>query len=196
MPASLSINHRIRQCMREKRRTLSLGDRQQSAKRLFENFLALPALEQYHAIGVYLSFDGEIDTSLIIHWLFQNQKKCYLPVITTNLHNLHNQHHPIKTLQFALYAPETTLVLNQFNILEPDQQAIKCQPKPKLDLILLPLTAFNHAHYRLGMGKGFYDAYLKNNRDSVLIGLAYRFQYNNYMMTHEGDIRLDNILTD
>ncbi|RTL60425.1 MAG: 5-formyltetrahydrofolate cyclo-ligase [Sphingobacteriales bacterium] len=67
---------------------------------------------------------------------------------------------------------ETDFVKNEFNVLEP-LEAELIAPE-KLDLILVPLLAFDERGYRVGYGKGFYDRFLSQCRkDAFKIGLSY-----------------------
>jgi 5-formyltetrahydrofolate cyclo-ligase len=44
----------------------------------------------------------------------------------------------------------------------------------KIDLVLVPLVAFDERNFRVGYGKGFYDRYLARCREDVItIGLSY-----------------------
>lgn len=76
------------------------------------------------------------------------------------------------------------------------------QPNNKLvspDIIIVPLLAFDKNRNRLGYGGGFYDRTLKllksAGHDFVSIGYAYSFQETDLLPTHEGDAKLDYIVT-
>lgn len=172
-----------RKKMREKRRALTAEVRLAEAKLLCENFLKLPKLSTYTHIAAYLPFDGEIETSFIIQWLWENHKTVYLPTLCAE-----------KSLMFSVYTSESVLKPNRFNILEPhDAAEISAE---HLDLLLMPLVAFDEQCHRLGMGRGFYDAALRNvKKRPLLVGLAYDFQCGENIIPHPGDVSLDVVLT-
>lgn len=67
---------------------------------------------------------------------------------------------------------DTAFTKKEMNISEP----MEGEPltASDLDLILVPLLAFDKKGYRIGYGKGFYDRYLKTCRpDCIKIGLSY-----------------------
>lgn len=70
-----------------------------------------------------------------------------------------------------LWKTNTILVKNKFGIPEPDQgEAI--QPE-NIDLVFVPLLAFDRHGQRVGYGKGMYDRFLKQCRPDVrTIGLS------------------------
>ena len=47
--------------------------------------------------------------------------------------------------------------------------------KNKIDLLIVPIVAYDKNHNRLGYGGGYYDRYLKDYCGNV-IGLAFNFQ--------------------
>lgn len=71
----------IRQLIREKRQKLTALEQAQAEQNIAQK--ALDAIEKFRAehIALYLSFDGEISTKLLIEQLWQQEKKVYLPVL-------------------------------------------------------------------------------------------------------------------
>ena len=63
-------------------------------------------------------------------------------------------------------------IKNKFNILEPIGGAIV--PPASLDIIFVPLVAFDKRGYRVGYGKGYYDRYLAQCRpDAIKVGFSF-----------------------
>ena len=71
-----------------------------------------------------------------------------------------------------------------------------------LDLVLVPLTAFDRSGRRLGMGGGYYDrsfAFLGEvvrPAQPLLVGIGYAFQEVATLPAQDWDIALDFIATD
>ena len=64
------------------------------------------------------------------------------------------------------------MIENFFGIAEP-AGGNKISPK-EIDLVLVPLLAFDQKGYRVGYGKGFYDKFLSECRmDVIKIGLSF-----------------------
>ena len=64
-----------------------------------------------------------------------------------------------------------------------------------LDLICLPLVAWNARGDRLGMGGGYYDRTLADCR-SLKVGLGYELQRCESLVPEPWDVRLDYVLTE
>jgi 5-formyltetrahydrofolate cyclo-ligase len=76
------------------------------------------------------------------------------------------------TMQAILINEETIYHTNAFGINEPDGTA-EMHPK-NIDLVFVPLLAFDVYGNRVGYGKGFYDKYLMNCTDGIIkIGFSY-----------------------
>jgi 5-formyltetrahydrofolate cyclo-ligase len=66
-----------------------------------------------------------------------------------------------------------------------------------LDLVVLPLAAFDTNGNRLGYGKGFYDRFLSELSPTVLrVGLGFDLQEVDRIETHDRDQPLDIIVTE
>ena len=75
-------------------------------------------------------------------------------------------------------------------------------PLKYMDIIFVPLVAFDRNGNRLGMGGGFYDRALAFTQNStnlsrpLLLGLAHHFQEVERLTSKKWDIPLNGILTD
>lgn len=67
---------------------------------------------------------------------------------------------------------ETEFIKNEFNIYEPEDG--RRMEADEIDLVFVPLLAFDKKGYRVGYGKGFYDKFLAACRkDCIKIGFSY-----------------------
>ena len=119
----------IRNQIRQRRRALTSEQQQQSSLQIAERIAAHPRILAAQNIAVFLSFDGELNTRPLIERLWQLDKQVYLPVL-----------HPFSkgNLLFLHYTPETPLVHNRFNILEPELDVRHVLPLGSLDVVLTP----------------------------------------------------------
>ena len=72
---------------------------------------------------------------------------------------------------------------------------IEAKPIHQLDLIFLPVVAFDLSLTRLGYGAGYYDKTLADCHP-YLIGVAYEWQKQASIPTEPWDIKLDMVITD
>jgi 5-formyltetrahydrofolate cyclo-ligase len=175
----------LRQHMRLQRRALTVAQREFAAQQLVKQFTQLPFLDHCEKIAVYQAFDGEIDLTPIIAHLWHTQKCVYLPILPEHS----------KIMHFGHYAKDSLLKPNRYQILEP--MTLNTLTVIAMDLILLPLVAFDNAGHRMGMGAGYYDATLQQVNDKpYLIGAAYEFQKVAYLVTKATDVNLHGIITE
>ena len=95
-------------------------------------------------------------------------------------------------MKFVKWNLQEPLKVNKFGFLEPIQTSKTTKP----DLIVAPLLAFDKSKNRLGYGKGYYDKFLKKNKKTITIGIAFSFQKYNKIKTSNYDVKLNYILTD
>lgn len=183
---------KIRQLKRAQRKALSAADQQRHSQALCDNIIRQNNYRNSQHIACYLANDGEIDPYLLIeHALFAN-KNIYLPVLS-----------PLKnSLYFAPYDENSEFSLNRFGIAEPVCHPSEWIKASQLDLLLLPLVAFDLQGNRVGMGGGFYDrtlAYLRHRchwRKPALVGLAHEIQKAEQLDRQNWDIPLNYITTE
>ncbi|WAC10923.1 5-formyltetrahydrofolate cyclo-ligase [Dyadobacter pollutisoli] len=79
-----------------------------------------------------------------------------------------------REMEHCLLDSQTILIPNQWKIPEPDPQSSKIIYPENIDVVLVPLLAFDLKGYRVGYGGGYYDRFLAQCRpDTIRIGLSY-----------------------
>lgn len=180
----------MRAALRQRRRALSRGQRRHSAERVARRLSALRAFRCARRVAFYMANDGEMELSALLRRALHYGKRCYLPVLRRN------------RLAFAPYRTGDRLTPNHFGIPEPALPGKGWSRAAALDLILVPLVAFDARGNRLGMGAGFYDRTLgflrqrRHWRRPRLIGVAYDFQRVPEITSAPWDVPLDGIATE
>lgn len=155
-----------------------------ASAKICKKILSLPRYQEAEHIGLYQAIRKEVSLEGVLLDAFSKQKKVYLPVIE-----------PPASLHFVQYENEATLLHNRFNIPEPVSR-IFC-PIGQLDILLVPLVAFDQNGTRLGWGKGYYDRALMTERPKAIIGVAYTFQrYAQLLPCEISDVPLDGVVTE
>ena len=138
-------------------------------------------LKHYH-IFISISKYNELDTSYIINKLKSEQKIIIVPKISNN------------ELVHIAINDETKFGLNEYGIKEPnDGNHFIIE---NLDIIFIPLLAFDIEGHRVGYGKGYYDRFLKLANNSTLkIGLSFFDPINKILDIDDNDVKLDYCVT-
>ncbi len=188
--STLQQKRQLRLQMRQARRKLSKRQHQNAAIRLKRQLNQHPAFKFSKRIALYLPNDGEVETLLVIKQAWQEGKKIYLPVLD-----------PIRKgfLWFVEYKADSKMKKNRFGIAEPDPKFNHRIQAKFLNVVGLPLVAFDAHGNRLGMGGGFYDRTFEfcRKNDGVkpkLFGLAHQCQETEHLPTESWDIQLSAII--
>lgn len=183
----------LRRELRDKRRALTPAEQTHASQRLAAQLALSRLVRVCRRVALYLPNDGEIDPTPLLERLWRQGKTCYLPILSRLKHD---------RLWFAPFLPATPLALNRFGIPEPVVPARQWARAQELDLVLMPLVAFDTCGNRLGMGGGFYDkslAFLGTRtrwRKPHLIGLAHDFQRVDRIEPCPWDVPLQGVATD
>jgi 5-formyltetrahydrofolate cyclo-ligase len=164
---------------------MGYGAQKRAAYRLSSRLLKTPIYQQSQHIACYWPVSGEIELHFLIKNAWAQGKTCYLPVLN------HQQ------LNFVHYTPTSVMRPNRFGIPEPVTGRVM-QPQ-NVDLVLMPLVAFDKRNHRIGMGGGYYDktfASASSYRDVYLMGVAHRCQQVGLIRPEPWDVILDQVLTD
>lgn len=162
----------IRQTCRLKRRMLSETIQKKISQQVCLHIQKLEIYQHAKHIALYQAIEGEIDLTNIWTHAIQNEKQCYMPVM-----------HQDKTLTFVQATPEDSTHTQMISL-------------NQLDLMIMPLVAFDNYGTRLGRGAGYYDRTLANHRPNCLLGVAYAFQRQHKLIREPWDIPMDGIVTE
>lgn len=179
----------FRRPLLEERQQLSDLNIQEASKRVAAQLIYFHPLLEAKNIAYYLPSGGEIDPRLIIKLApFQN-KNYFLPALVDGK----------KELEFYSYTQGEALIENKFSIFEPKKEGKTAFDWKKLDIIFIPLVAFDRQCNRVGRGGGYYDRTLESHvagLKPLLIGLAYEFQKIKDFEPNKWDIPMDLIVTE
>ncbi|MCI1711110.1 MAG: 5-formyltetrahydrofolate cyclo-ligase [Chiayiivirga sp.] len=179
----------LREQMRARRNALPPRNRLAAADALGRHLRSLDALAAAERVAGYWAVRGE----LALHALLSPRPSyawC-LPCLT-----------PESTLRFAPWLPGETLQTNRYGIPEP-VLATPAQFAPEaIDVVLVPLLAFDRRGARLGSGGGYYDrsfAFLREQSRParpLLVGVGYAFQQVGSLPVEPWDVALDYVATE
>lgn len=147
--------------------------------------LKLGVWEQtYYHLFLSIVAQKEIDTETVLHILFAKNKEVVVS----------KSDFRTATLSHFLLTDNTKLAINKYGIPEP----ISGLPVPEsmLDVVFVPLLAFDTIGNRVGYGKGFYDDFLSKCKPNVIkIGLSFYEAEDKIEGVYSGDIPLDYCIT-
>ncbi len=191
-PALHDINQ-LRRKIRTQRRALTTKHQLANSRAMSRILNRSAQFRNSKRIAIYIESDGEIAVSHLSSQIMRTGKRCYLPVLRPMLPN---------RLWFSEYRLGDKLTPNKYGIPEPDIRKRKPIAPYCLDLILMPLVAFDDSCNRIGMGGGFYDrtfSYLRtrnNWRKPKLIGIAHELQKLESIQKMPWDIPLNGVVTE
>lgn len=155
-----------------------------SSLTIANKLLKLPiwSFDYYH-LFLPISEKKEIDTTFILSILQGKDKNVVLPKIYTET-----------TLEHYLLTDSMKLMKNAWGVPEPvDGIEIATH---KIEVVFVPLLAFDKKGNRVGYGKGFYDDFLSKCRPEVVkIGLSIFEAVDSITDVYESDIPLDYCIT-
>ncbi|MFZ4670803.1 MAG: 5-formyltetrahydrofolate cyclo-ligase [Flavobacterium sp.] len=138
----------------------------------------------YFHLYITIEEHKEIDTEFILQILAGKDKE--IVVAKSNFETLEMTNY--------LLTDNTKFQKNGYNIYEP-VDGIEV-PHSKIDVVFVPLLAYDKKGNRVGYGKGFYDKFLSKCREDVIkIGLSFFEPEEVVEDVNETDIRLDYCVT-
>lgn len=140
--------------------------------------------KSYFHIFLSINEHKEINTDYILNILSGKDK--HIIISRSNFNDFSMQHY--------LLLDNTIIKKNHWNIPEPvDGIEIDVD---KIEVVFVPLLAFDKQGHRIGYGKGFYDKFLSQCRpETIKIGLSLFQAEENFKDVYESDIALDYCVT-
>ncbi|HRN56518.1 MAG TPA: 5-formyltetrahydrofolate cyclo-ligase [Agriterribacter sp.] len=181
------VKKELRNIYRQKRLLLKDGEADKLQDLIMIRFreLNLPFL---HCLHTYLPVHTkkEVDTYPVMEFLKFSNPGLHIVVPKTDIESNSMTHY--------IYDDNTVLVENACHIMEPEGgQTVS---SADIDMVLVPLLAFDERGGRVGYGKGYYDRFLAGCREDVIkVGLSFFEAEPLIDDTDEFDISLTHCVT-
>ncbi|WP_373057350.1 5-formyltetrahydrofolate cyclo-ligase [Zunongwangia sp. H14] len=175
----------LRKKYKELRLALSEEEIEELSLKIANKALELPIWEySFYHLFLSIAEQKEVDTEPLLHILLGKDKHVVLPKTEFQNNKLRN----------FLLTDTTTIRKNRWNIPEPEG-GIEIEPQ-KIDVVFIPLLAFDEMGHRVGYGKGFYDKFLSECKKEVLkVGLSFFEAGSRIKNVLSSDIPLDFCIT-
>jgi 5-formyltetrahydrofolate cyclo-ligase len=182
--SNATTKNALRSTYLKKRKALSSPDREKFSLDIANTCLKLPVwhLQVFH---IYLSIPQkyEVDTSFLLTVLQGKDKEIVVPKVEAS-----------GKLSHYLLTDSTRLEISKWGVPEP-LDGFEVAPE-RMEVIFLPLLAYDEQGYRVGYGGGYYDRFLEGCRqDVVKVGLSFFPPDPQISDLHEGDVPLDYCVT-
>ena len=145
------------------RNQLSENDLEEKSLAIANEILKLPIWDKtYFHVFLSITEYNEVNTEFILHLLAGKDKEIVIS----------KSDFQTRKMTHFLLTDNTRIKKNECNIPEPiDGLEV---PVTKIDVVFVPLLAFDKKGNRVGYGKGFYDTFLAQCKpDTIKIGLSF-----------------------
>ncbi|OJU75181.1 MAG: 5-formyltetrahydrofolate cyclo-ligase [Bacteroidetes bacterium 47-18] len=178
----------LRTLFKHKRSMLSTEAQQELDNRLLQQFRSLPLPGNVQYIMGFMPMQKFREPNVLL--LIQDiRKRC--PELQLAFPRVRKDSIEMDAL---LVTADTSYILSSWGIQEPEADPV-LEPSA-IDMIFIPLLAFDDKGYRVGYGKGVYDTFLQRCRPDVFkIGISYFGPVPEISDTYPGDIPLDVCIT-
>ena len=172
----------LRQQMQTQRAALDIASLESSSKAVLDHLAS--ELNGKRCIAGYLAIRGELPVDATLRHARTCGTDTAVPVIKD------------QSMLFVRIDDDTTFIRNRFGIKEPADCKNLVSPQ-EMDLVLVPLVAFDATGNRLGMGGGFYDRTFELiETRPTLVGVAHSFQEVAELQAMPWDVPLNSVITE
>ncbi|GBG29725.1 5-formyltetrahydrofolate cyclo-ligase [Hondaea fermentalgiana] len=176
-----------------------------ASKQLAEHIKEIPRAQTAERVSIYLAMKNEAQTQTALEWLFDAKKRVFVPKIIgagsedMRMPELASLEELAGLDKFKWGIPEFTL-----EQLEERADGVDSSVEDLVDVVFTPGVAFTTDGFRLGHGKGYYDAFLKKLQrarkaaglpPAYTVGLSLDEQILDAVPVEDHDVALDAVAT-
>lgn len=167
------------------RKHLSIAEIGEKSLAIANGVLALPIWNKtYFHVFLPIEEQKEVNTEFLLHLLSGKDKEIVIS----------KSDFATRKMTHFLLTDNTKIKKNEYQIPEP-VDGIEV-PSSKIQVVFVPLLAFDTVGNRVGYGKGFYDQFLSEcHPENIKIGLSFFEAENSITDVFEKDVRLDYCIT-
>ena len=174
----------------DKRMKMTQSEVEEKSLLIVRNTIEFLKTRKFQTLHIFLSQRDkqEIDTGKIIS---------ALRITFNHIHIVVPRVIPgTRQMKHFILLPDSALIENKWGIPEPDPLISQEVLPEEIDVVLIPLLAFDKSGYRVGYGGGYYDRFLSQCRpDTLKLGISFFESTDAISDTDPYDIPLDYCIT-
>ncbi len=175
----------LRRRMLACRRALSVEERASRSAVITEKLLSLDAVQKARTVFAYAAMKDEVQTEPLIAPLLDRGKRVAIPLVIGK-----------RSMEAALVPSMDALETGAYGILTVRAEQREILPPQEIDCVIVPGVAFGLDGSRLGMGGGYYDAFLPRAERAVRVAAAFQCQISEDIPSLPYDCGVDWIVTE
>lgn len=175
----------MRQTMLSTLKQLTQTEYINRSREIQDRLMSLDVVMKAQTIALTMSNFPEVETRIMIRYLWNNQKIVLIPKCDVKFKKMH----------FYKIDSFDQLEIVYAGIEEPNPSLTEEVLPHEIDLLIVPGVLFNREGYRIGFGGGYYDRFLQTFKGETL-SLAFDEQIKENLPIETHDLPVDMIVTD
>ena len=175
----------LRRRMLACRRALSVEERASRSAAITEKLLSLDAVQKARTVFAYAAMEDEVQTEPLIASLLDRGKRVAIPLVIGK-----------RAMEAALVPSMDAMETGAYGILTVRAERREILALQEIDCVIVPGVAFGLDGSRLGMGGGYYDAFLPRAERAVRVAAAFQCQISEDIPSLPYDCGVDWIVTE
>ena len=175
----------LRRRMLACRRALSVEERASRSAAITEKLLSLEAVQKARTVFAYAAMEDEVQTEPLIASLLDRGKRVAIPLVIGK-----------RAMEAALVPSMDAMETGAYGILTVRAERREILAPQEIDCVIVPGVAFGLDGSRLGMGGGYYDAFLPRAERAVRVAAAFQCQISEDIPSLPYDCGVDWVVTE